>query len=278
MAYIHKETYEILHSVDDEEKKDYFECDEGIAPIISLLNKKGYKTANSCEGHIFDVKDVSRCMFHNKEDEENIEDKIYGYVSHTKKEDGWCEIVTQYSHMETYISFLPYVRFGKYLDTFPYEKANLYNNAIYIFYMEDFTEGMDKKAARAYEIEKLREPYELFKYKFEVLSSIYEWVKSLPAYDDIITKEDKENRDFVENEFPKLKRKFCKNYKPNVSDDEFDTFLNNMLNNMATYMQEGDTVSEKYKRFLTLPPDEQYKEFVEHVKKYTNVIEDEGEQ
>ena len=34
-------------------KDNYFEVDDNIAEAISLLNKKGYKTRNCCEGHLF---------------------------------------------------------------------------------------------------------------------------------------------------------------------------------------------------------------------------------
>ena len=53
MAYIHKETFEILNDMPDDWKDDYFECDELIAPVIRALNLKGYKTAFCCAGHAY---------------------------------------------------------------------------------------------------------------------------------------------------------------------------------------------------------------------------------
>lgn len=50
MLYIDKETYDIVMNKKNDES--YFECDDNMAPIISILNKKGYKTAYCCEGHI----------------------------------------------------------------------------------------------------------------------------------------------------------------------------------------------------------------------------------
>ena len=54
MTLINKETFDILESINfealqefkcriDINPDDYFECDEEIAPIICLLNKKGYR-------------------------------------------------------------------------------------------------------------------------------------------------------------------------------------------------------------------------------------------
>lgn len=47
-AYINLDTSEIITS----QTKGYINCDEKIAKIILLLNKKGYITTNSCAGHI----------------------------------------------------------------------------------------------------------------------------------------------------------------------------------------------------------------------------------
>lgn len=51
MAYINKNDFSIVDGVVDQYKDDYFECDDLIAPAISLLNKKGYKTLFCCSGH-----------------------------------------------------------------------------------------------------------------------------------------------------------------------------------------------------------------------------------
>lgn len=42
---------EFVYLEKDEIEKYYFECDEIIAPLISLLNRKGYKTKHCCSGH-----------------------------------------------------------------------------------------------------------------------------------------------------------------------------------------------------------------------------------
>ena len=51
MAYINKNDFSIVTTVGPLTKEDYFECDDLIAPAISLLNKKGYETNYCCSGH-----------------------------------------------------------------------------------------------------------------------------------------------------------------------------------------------------------------------------------
>lgn len=34
-----------------EDHPEVFICDKAIAPVVALLNKKGYKTFSSCSGH-----------------------------------------------------------------------------------------------------------------------------------------------------------------------------------------------------------------------------------
>ena len=54
LAYIHKETFEILQGSNiDNFLDDYFEVDDAIALPIQALNRKGYKTVNCCAGHPF---------------------------------------------------------------------------------------------------------------------------------------------------------------------------------------------------------------------------------
>lgn len=44
-----KKTFEVCTHAEDH--SDVFVCDKPIAPVIALLNKKGYKTFASCSGH-----------------------------------------------------------------------------------------------------------------------------------------------------------------------------------------------------------------------------------
>lgn len=53
MAYINKKDFSIMQSINELLVKDYFECDDLMAPAISLLNKKGYKTKFCCSGHTY---------------------------------------------------------------------------------------------------------------------------------------------------------------------------------------------------------------------------------
>lgn len=48
-SIIDKETFEVCTHAEDHPK--VFVCDKPIAPVIALLNKKGYKTFASCSGH-----------------------------------------------------------------------------------------------------------------------------------------------------------------------------------------------------------------------------------
>lgn len=53
MAYMDKNTYKFINKEDIKniDNNDIIELDEMIAPIIQLLNLKGYKTSSSCSGH-----------------------------------------------------------------------------------------------------------------------------------------------------------------------------------------------------------------------------------
>ena len=46
---IDRKTYEVYKYAED--YADAFICDRLIAPTVALLNKKGYKTYASCQGH-----------------------------------------------------------------------------------------------------------------------------------------------------------------------------------------------------------------------------------
>ena len=53
MSFIDSENFHVYNTDKDHRIiGDLIECDDFIAPIISILNKKGYKTVWSCSGHM----------------------------------------------------------------------------------------------------------------------------------------------------------------------------------------------------------------------------------
>ena len=80
-AYINIETGEI---VDYPEK--FVHCDSLIAPVISVLNAKGYKTIASCQGHSqrLTVSNKGKCkLYHDVPIEDQIRELLYEmYITH----------------------------------------------------------------------------------------------------------------------------------------------------------------------------------------------------
>lgn len=72
MAYINKNDFTIVSFVDVLFEDQYFECDDLIAPAISLLNKKGYKTLFCCSGHPYGSIDTDIC----EEDDTEIDESF----------------------------------------------------------------------------------------------------------------------------------------------------------------------------------------------------------
>ena len=56
MAYLSETTYEIL----EEKKGKCFPVDDLLVQVIQILNRKGYTTHFSCEGHEYRAEEVSR--------------------------------------------------------------------------------------------------------------------------------------------------------------------------------------------------------------------------
>ena len=85
-SIIDKETFEVCTHAEDH--PNVFICDKPIAPAISILNKKGYKTFASCSGHYriefyeyFD-EDINNLEEYQKDERiiiKKIKDKTFDY-------------------------------------------------------------------------------------------------------------------------------------------------------------------------------------------------------
>ncbi|MHB1155014.1 MAG: hypothetical protein ACYCWE_19300 [Eubacteriales bacterium] len=93
-----------LHNIDNY-LDDYFEVDDMIAPVIQLLNKKGYVTTFYCGGHPY----VDICEF-STDIESNSNMWIYGVAgvfNFKQKEHGYMHyFYCEHLSSITYVSFI----------------------------------------------------------------------------------------------------------------------------------------------------------------------------
>jgi len=108
MAYIHKETFEILNHMPEDWKVDYFECDELIAPVIRVLNLKGYKTKFCCAGHAYCSLNEAEFKSLKKTKKTPKKSAISGTYYMKPREDGWYYVkYKSFPERGLYISFEP---------------------------------------------------------------------------------------------------------------------------------------------------------------------------
>ena len=91
MAFINEKYFSIVSYTDEVIMNDYFECDDIIAPAISLLNKKGYKTNFCCSGHTFSRIDSVLIGQEQHPSEIIPADKLILVESSENVKDTWCE-------------------------------------------------------------------------------------------------------------------------------------------------------------------------------------------
>lgn len=173
MALINKTDFSIIYFNDDEKtQNDYFECDDLIAPAISLLNKKGYKTKFCCSGHPYAnieaayTKDYPKAendiLLLRVEKSENVQNE---YKPDSKEYPYYVIYKTCYCNNNFYISFEKDYEFSNlpgdaFIDSNP--KENFYG--IYWILNGIPTDNFD-----------LMEKF------YEMNKSFYKWVENLPS-------------------------------------------------------------------------------------------------
>lgn len=160
MALINKKTFEIVQVTDVWKKKEYFECDDMIAPTISILNKKGYRTLFCCGGHPYD--DLSTAVVYSATmDAERIVPPIKGTIKLTKRKDGSAKII-----------FMSKNSTGVYI---VFEDGTMmpeYNPALFKTSGTMITRWVEQKADKT--------PYDYMSELLEINKKLYEWAKTLP--------------------------------------------------------------------------------------------------
>ncbi len=153
MSLIHKESFDILQYCEEGKENEYFEVDENIALVISLLNKKGYKTTFCCSGHAFD----EMTEFY-ADDKKSFECLIFSNLQDIRYEGGRYKAVDRGNAKYCYIGFEEDYDFPELPDGFIYDEE-----------------------AKSIEKDYINESdtYDLIQEIVDTMKALYEWVKGL---------------------------------------------------------------------------------------------------
>ncbi|MBP3238663.1 MAG: hypothetical protein J6M24_06260 [Lachnospiraceae bacterium] len=151
-----------------------FECDELIAPVICILNKKGYTTEHCCSGHLFnEVEEI----IHMKGDvtDEELKEWFPGLMEYYPLTDG-CRrlVVSNISNVDTYICF---VKGTKEFSSLPEGFSQKIDN--------DGRLSLSCDITGIYDLDKYNDlmenhPYDFFEKRLAVMKNLYNWAKELP--------------------------------------------------------------------------------------------------
>lgn len=155
MSLIHKENFDILNDCEDGREDDYFEVDENIALVISMLNKKGYRTTFCCSGHAF--ANINEFRADNKEDFDCL---IFFDLQDIRYENGRYKALDKDNAKYCYIVFEKDYTFPKLPEGFTYDKSN-------------------KTIEKEYVSES--DTYDLIQEIVDSMKALYEWVLELEA-------------------------------------------------------------------------------------------------
>lgn len=155
MSLIHKESFDVLDNCEQGKENEYFEVDENIALIISMLNKKGYKTTYCCSGHAFDG--ITELY---AEDKSTFDCLIFSNLQDIRYENGRYKAVDRGNTKSCYIIFEKDYAFLELPEGFTYDKN-------------------DKRIEKEYMSES--DSYDLIIEIVDSMRELYEWTNELKA-------------------------------------------------------------------------------------------------
>lgn len=155
MSLIHKESFDILQYCEDGREKEYFEVDENIALIISMLNKKGYRTTFCCSGHAF--ASINEFRADNKDDFDCL---IFFDLQDIRYENGRYKAFDKDNAKYCYIAFEKDYSFSGLPEGFTYDKNNKSIEKVYVSETDT---------------------YDLIQEIVDSMKTLYEWTKELES-------------------------------------------------------------------------------------------------
>ncbi len=176
MAYVNLKTFDILEKEDLEERgrSDSFECDEEMAGIILLLNRKGYRTRFCCNGHLYDEISDTLTEENTALSEEELRELYPGILRIETDPSGVRHLtLRQNLSLKSYIVFEDGVLLPSVPPEWRLDRQVLSHN---YYWDSTFTEVRDLK-------ELMENPFLFYKRRAELLAVLYDWAKALPLYD-----------------------------------------------------------------------------------------------
>ena len=177
MAYLNLETMDILEKEhpDEASRAAYFECDEEMAGIIRLLNRKGYRTRFCCSGHLYD--EISDTLVEENEalSEEELRELYPGLLKIDPLPDGSRRLtLRQNLSLKSYIVFVPEILLPSVPREWRLDRSVLSHN---YYWDTTFTEVQNLKELK-------EKPFLFYRRRAELLGVLYEWAEALPVYDE----------------------------------------------------------------------------------------------
>jgi len=172
MAYVHRETFDILEHIDLETgAEEYFECDEELCGVIALLNKKGYRTKYCCSGHLYDDLTDTFSVEEGEMTDEEILENVPGVQEIIFGKDGVRRVLLrQCVGLRTYILFEPGTAFP-----FLPVRFRQRGDELSFLYQWDAAEFLGRSAS---DIQK--HPLIFYSVRLQVIRELTAWAEELP--------------------------------------------------------------------------------------------------
>ena len=176
MAYINLKTLDILEKEAPSPKlrEGYFECDEEMAGIILLLNRKGYRTLFSCSGHLYDEISDTFEVDNPGLSEAELRELYPGILNiHTDESGARVLTLRQNLSLKSYIFFAPEIRLPSVPEEWRLDGHVLSHNYYWDSTFQEIRDLSDLKS----------QPFLFYCRRAELLSVLFDWAESLPEYD-----------------------------------------------------------------------------------------------
>lgn len=177
MPFIDLATFDILEKPSPlpDFRERYFECDEEMAGILLVLNRKGYKTSFSCSGHLYDEVTDTFEEENASLSEEELRELYPGIIKIQSDPAGVRHLtLRQNLALKSYVVFAPGIVIPSVPEEWRLDGRTLSHNYYWDSTFEDIRDLADLKS----------KPFVFYKRRSELLSILFDWAEALPPQEE----------------------------------------------------------------------------------------------